>query len=297
IKKLSFFFSVDGGEHYTPIGEVPYPTMVNDSYSFLWNIPLELQGSQICLVRVAATDDGNWTVSDDSDNYFTIVAEGGYTSLFFTNEYVDSLKDDSLYIFAFANSYPAAMGNTGPLPRYLNTVNSRTLGVVSDSLPDSDSTYYAPLPLWTQFSQRAEFVTVKGMPYADTIWPGWWTFYVYGNTDADTSRSENRSFDFEVFKVDSFGHRNTAVKLFSTYEPWLYDAVYKTSFNNWEEEETVKVFINHPFSIDIHDRLYVKCYYSGTFTNTGGPSGDISPKVYMTFGEFRNTRVVLPPKP
>jgi len=217
--------------------------------------------------------------------------------LFFTDEYVDSLRDDSLYLFSFASSYPAAAGNTGPLPRYLNTVNSRTLGVVSDSLPDSDSSYFAPRPLWTQFTQKAEFVSIKGMPYADTIFPGWWTFCIYGYTDADTTRSENRFFEFEVYKVDSFGHRNTAEKLFSTFSPLLYDTVYKTSFNNWEEEESIRVYINHGFPIDINDRLYIKCYYSGTFTNTGGPSGDISPKVYMTFGESRGTKIVLPPKP
>ncbi|MDI6700229.1 MAG: SdrD B-like domain-containing protein [bacterium] len=299
IKKLIYYYSVDGGDNWRYIDEQTYPSpSVGDTlYTFYWNIPDTIQGSQICLVKVVCIDEGNWSVFDYSDNYFMIVNESGYTYLFLTNEYVDSLFDDTLYLYAVGGTYYSGYGTSGqfPLPRYLNTVNSRTMGIAGDSIEIFGVTIHEQFR--TQLDMNAEWITKKGIPYADSIYPGIWRFVAYGMTDDPDVTTKLKYFDIEVYKTDSFGSKDSRVLLFSTLNASTYDSIKRTgSIINEEDESSMDIYINHGFSISRADRLYLKVYYSGNFSNTGGPSGSISPKIWMTFGETRGTKLSLPPK-
>uniref|UniRef100_A0A7C3J5C2 Prepilin-type N-terminal cleavage/methylation domain-containing protein n=1 Tax=candidate division WOR-3 bacterium TaxID=2052148 RepID=A0A7C3J5C2_UNCW3 len=299
IKKLIYYYSVDGGDNWRYIDEQTYPSPSSGDtlYTYYWNIPDTIQGSQICLVKVFCIDEGNWSVYDYSDNYFMIVNESGYTYLFLTNEYVDSLYDDTLYLYAFGGTYYSGVGTSGqyPLPRYLNTVNSRTMGIAGDSIEIFGVTIHKQFK--TQLDMYAEWITKKGIPYADSIYPGIWRFVGYGMTDDPDVTTKPKYFDIEVFKTDSFGSKNSRVLLFSTLNATTYDSIKRTgSIVNLEDESSMDIYINHGFSISRADRLYIKVYYSGNFSNTGGPSGSISPKIWMTFGETRGTKLSLPPK-
>jgi len=294
IKNLVYYYSIDGGDNWRYIDEQSYPIPAIDDTLFVynWSIPDTINGSQICLVKVVCIDDGNWSVYDYSDNYFTIVSTAGYTYFFLTNEYVDSLFDDTLYLYAFS---PATSG-TYPLPRYLNTINSRTMGIAADSIEEFN-VLLLNKPFKTQLGMKAEWVTKKGMPYADTIFPGWWRFISYGMTDDPDVETKKKYFDIEVYKTDSFGSESSRVLLFSTTNASTYDSPVQRigSILNIEDESELRVFIGHGFSISRADRLYIKVFYQGNFSNTGGPSGSISPKIWMTFGETRGTKLVLPP--
>jgi len=241
-------------------------------------------------------DDGNWTISDQSDGYFTIVGEEGYQRFFFTDEYVDSLVDDTLFLYSLGLSYITGPGMSGPLPRYLNTVNSYSMGIVGDSIEVSGTV--TGQRLFTQLGQYAEFATKKGMPYAETIYPGDWKFTMYGFTDAyDFS---NARFEVAVFKTDSVGSLNSRQLLFSTLSATTYSNIHYTYIGNAEAQDTIIVTVpgigNQGFPMDINDRLYVKLFYSGYFTNTGGPSSGISPKIQAHFGGEMNSSMSLPPK-
>ncbi|MEJ5307061.1 MAG: prepilin-type N-terminal cleavage/methylation domain-containing protein [candidate division WOR-3 bacterium] len=299
IKKLIYYYSVDGGDNWRYIDEQSYPTPSSGDtlYTYYWTIPDSVQGSQICLVKVICIDEGNWSVYDMSDNYFMIVNQAGYTYLFLTNEYVDSLYDDTLYLYAFGGTYYSGVGTSGqyPLPRYMNTVNSRVMGIAGDSIQTFNVLIHKPFV--TQIGMKAEWITKKGIPYADTIYPGIWRFVGYGVTDDPDVETKPKYFDIEVYKTDSFGSKTSRVLLFSTLNAATYDSIKRTgSIMNEEDESSMDIYINHGFSMTRADRLYIKVYYSGNFSNTGGPSGTISPKIWMTFGETRGTKLSLPPK-
>jgi hypothetical protein len=177
----------------------------------------------------------------------------------------------------------------------MNTVNSRVMGIAGDSIQTFNVLIHKPFV--TQIGMKAEWITKKGIPYADTIYPGIWRFVGYGVTDDPDVETKPKYFDIEVYKTDSFGSKTSRVLLFSTLNAATYDSIKRTgSIMNEEDESSMDIYINHGFSMTRADRLYIKVYYSGNFSNTGGPSGTISPKIWMTFGETRGTKLSLPPK-
>ncbi len=290
IKKLIYYYSVDGGDNWRYIDEQSYPIPALDDtlFRYTWDIPDTVNGSQICLVKVICVDEGNWSVYDYSDDYFTIVSPAGYTYFFLTNEYVDSISDDTLYIYALDGS---------PLPRYLNTINSKTKGIVGDSIPN-EKIFLSHKPFKTQLGRNAEWVTKKGMPYADTIFPGWWSFVAYGMTDDKEWVDFEKYFDIEVYKTDSFASCTERVLLFSTLNASTYDSLERIgSIENLESESELRIYIGHGFPISRSDRLYLKVFYQGIFFNLSGIFGSMSPKIWMTFGETRGTKLTLPTPP
>jgi prepilin-type N-terminal cleavage/methylation domain-containing protein len=293
IKKIIYFYSIDAGYNWNYIGESNYPSPSYgvDTFLYNWTIPDSVEGSQLCLVRVDVIDEGNWTVMDMSDNYFTIVPSAGYTSLYFTNAYVDSLRDDSLYLYAF---YSTIVSFSGPLPRYLNTVNSRTEGSVGDSLPNPGTEYYSHRRLYTQMSTYAEFVTEKGIPYADTIQDGDWVFTISGST-TDPDSNTLKWFDFEVYACDSFGRPGSRYLLFSTFNATTYSNIVREYLTNADASMTTTVTVPHKWNVNRSDRLYIKTYYTGTFANPTSLGQD-KPRVKVTlnFGGEWMTKVRLP---
>ncbi len=289
IEKLMFYYSVDAGGTWRHIGDANYPIMIDDTlYNYTWIPDDTLIGSTICYVKVGVIDEGGWTVYDQSDNYFTLVSDVGFRYLYFTYDDIDSMLDETMFLYALGSSKAS-------MPKYLNTINSYVMGIGADSF-NLNGTFYGR-PFYRQDGKYLEFVTIQGMPYADTIYPGRWYFFLWGYKDDGDEDENPKHFDVEVYKRDSIGDTLSQVLLFSTLNPSTYDTLLLQSpIGIDENEDTIIVSINHGFDLNLSDRLYIKVFYSGSFSNTGGQSEEIDGHIQFHFGGTKPSRIILPPK-
>lgn len=283
LQRLYYYYSVDAGNTWKEIGQAPFPSIGADStFTYQWTVTDSNEtGSTICKVRVGVQDAGNWTIYDESDYYFTLVDQGGFKDIYFTSETVDSLMDETVYLYALGAD------STNVLARYANPFNSYAIGIAADSFMFNG--YEAKRRFWTQNSKFLEFITVKGVPYADTIYPGEWLFFMdgYSLDEADNLKY----FEFEVHKRDSSGDTLSDTLLFSTIIPYNAALVHHDAFGN--EDALMILAYNVPgMSINRTDRLYFKIFWSGYSDATGGQ--DQADRIYFYYGGDSGSRVKLP---
>ncbi len=287
IDELNFYYSVDAGDNWTYIGKSVTPS-INDAdstYIYTWTPDSLITGSTICLIKVSVTDSDNWTIYDQSDDYFTIVGQEGYKSLYFTIEKVDSIYDEAMFIISKGISSDSA------LPYYCSTINSYVTGIVADSFESNNITTTAGTQFYNQNSEYAEYVTKKMIPYADTIYPGKWEFLLMGFVNDDETNF--KYYEIEVYKRDSLGTLPSETLLFSTMDASTYNAgtLYHSPLGNAEAVDTILVTTN-AFSMDRSNRLYFKLFWSGSY-NTKKAYKNIQ----FHFGGESKSIVKLPSKP
>lgn len=286
IQRFYYYYSIDAGNTWKEIGQAPYPSIAADStFTYTWTITDSSEtGSTICKVRVGVQDAGNWTIYDESDYYFTLVDEGGFKDIYFTSETADSLTDETVYLYALGAD------STNVLPRYANPFNSYAEAIASDSFMFSG--YAAQRRFWTQNSKFLEFITVKDVPYADTIFDGTWRFFLDG---VCMDEAENlKYFEMEVHKRDSAGDTLSDTLLFSTLTNYNCNISYRDAFSNDDELMLIAVNVPYGFSINRSDRLYFKIFWSGYSDATGGQ--DVADRIYFYYGGETASRVKLPTK-
>ncbi|MFO8061726.1 MAG: prepilin-type N-terminal cleavage/methylation domain-containing protein [bacterium] len=287
IERFRYSLSLDGGDTWSEIASAPYPTIEADStFTYDWNVEVpdtNIEGSTICLMRVACEDDSNWTVYDESDYYFTIVGEEGYRNMYFTAEKVDATVDETLFLKS------EGIDPDSTLPRYINTINSYASGQSSDTFKFNGSVSMERL--YTQSSKYIEFVTKPRMPYADTIYPGVWKFWLVGWTDDD--QADVKHFDLKIFRTDSTGADSSMIPLFSTD---TIAPVKATGILNASAPETLYVDVPKGFDMNRTDRLYFEIFWSGSSNSGGNPNAEPQ-RIYFQYGGDEESRLRLPPKP
>ena len=291
IQRLHFFYSIDGGNNWMFIANLAFPTIPADSV-FIYNWSMDdviddsIQGSTICKVKVGVEDLGHWLVYDESDSYFTLVGKEGYTSLFFTSETPDSTFDETVYLYGVGSDTTDVMAN------YLNTINSYAESAAWEVFKFNGTQFKRPFI--TQTGKLSEFITIKNVPYADTIYPGIWNFYLYGRYSGDDI-ADLKYFDFDVYKRDSTGDTLTETILFSTLDAFSCSIIYREPFTNATDNLQCSFDVFSGFDMDRSDRLYIKMFWSGEASITGG--GDPEAMYFHFGGPDAISRFMLPPKP
>jgi len=288
-KTITAYLSIDGGYTWNYIDAKMYPGPdIDDSiYIFQW-VPNDSLTSPYCLIRVSVLDMGNWTIYDQSDNYFTIINKAGFREIYFNSEDI-TLEEDSL-LYTYATVVPSR-----PNPKYMSSMKSPTLSMVGDSFL-LNTTVYAK-PFYTQDAESVQFITKKGFPRADSIYEGRWDFYMTGFEDDD--KGSVIWFDVQVSKRDSLGSPASDTIIFKSWDTGTRDSVLPYPretgpIPDYESEVHFRVY-DKAMRMDTTNRLFIKVFYSGIFKSTGGAGGAYAAHVQFHFGENKLSRFYLPP--